>query len=77
MQGLLVPQDNSLHIVASVETQPVMNGYRVEEGLFPGSGRMMRTFRVSHRQAESTAVMKAMWVVSVSSASSSYSSKEA
>jgi phosphoinositide-3-kinase regulatory subunit 4 len=63
---LQVQQDDSLNIADSVETHPVLKGYRVEEGLFPGSGRMMRTFRVNHCTAESTAVLKAMWVVSSS-----------
>jgi phosphoinositide-3-kinase regulatory subunit 4 len=59
---LQVQQEDSLNVADSVETHDVLKSYRVEEGLFPGSGRMMRTYRISHREAESTAVLKAMWV---------------
>lgn len=36
--------------------------YDVDVGLFPGSGRMMRTFRLRHKQNGSLLVVKVMWV---------------
>lgn len=36
--------------------------YDVDRYLFPGSGRMMRTFRLKHKQNGSTVVAKLMWV---------------
>lgn len=35
--------------------------YNVEERLYPGSGRMMRTFRLSHKETSSLVVAKVMW----------------
>ena len=37
--------------------------YTAEERLYPGSGRMMKSFRVRHRESGSLAVVKTMWVV--------------
>lgn len=37
--------------------------YAVDQHLFPGSGRMMRTFRLKHKQNSSTVVLKSMWVL--------------
>ncbi len=36
--------------------------YQVDRYLFPGSGRMMRTFRLKHKQNGSTVVVKLMWL---------------
>lgn len=37
--------------------------YDIDEHLFPGSGRMMRTYRLRDKETSScTAVMKCMWV---------------
>ena len=36
--------------------------YDVDVGLFPGSGRMMRTFRLKNKQNGSLLVVKVMWV---------------
>mmetsp|Transcript_49388 Transcript_49388/g.55940 ORF Transcript_49388/g.55940 Transcript_49388/m.55940 type:complete len:1792 (+) Transcript_49388:143-5518(+) len=36
--------------------------YDVDGGLFPGSGRMMRTFRLRHKKNGSLMVVKVMWV---------------
>ena len=35
--------------------------YHVEERLYPGSGRMMRTFRLSHKETSTLVVAKVMW----------------
>lgn len=43
-------------------TEPLHEDYAVDQRLFPGSGRMMRTFRLSHRQTGSSVVAKTMWV---------------
>jgi phosphoinositide-3-kinase regulatory subunit 4 len=59
---LQVQQDDTLNLAESIETHAVLQQYRVDAGLFPGSGRMMRTYRIVGRQTESTAVVKAMWV---------------
>ncbi|KAG7353916.1 NB-ARC domain containing protein [Nitzschia inconspicua] len=36
--------------------------YQVDRYLFPGSGRMMRTFRLKHKQNGSSVVVKLMWL---------------
>lgn len=36
--------------------------YAMDQRLFPGSGRMMRTFKLRHKQTSSTVVLKSMWV---------------
>ena len=36
--------------------------YEMDQHLFPGSGRMMRTFRLRQTQNASTVVLKSMWV---------------
>lgn len=36
--------------------------YQVDRYLFPGSGRMMRTFRLKHKQNGSQVVVKLMWL---------------
>lgn len=41
-----------------------LGAYAMEQPLFPGSGRMMRTFRLRHKQNSSTVVLKSMWVTS-------------
>ena len=40
----------------------VLGAYGIDQPLFPGSGRMMRTFRLKHKQNSSTIVLKSMWV---------------
>lgn len=37
--------------------------YQVDRYLVPGSGRMMRTFRLKHKQNGSMVVVKVMWIV--------------
>jgi phosphoinositide-3-kinase regulatory subunit 4 len=41
----------------------VLQQYKVEHRLVPGSGRMMKTFQLVHQATEATAVCKAMWVM--------------
>lgn len=38
--------------------------YAIDERLYPGSGRMMRTFRLSHKTTGSLVVAKSMWTTS-------------
>jgi phosphoinositide-3-kinase regulatory subunit 4 len=40
----------------------VLGAYAIDHPLFPASGRMMRTFRLRHKQTSSTIVFKSMWV---------------
>ena len=45
-----------------IDQHAVLQQYKVEHRLFPGSGRMMKTYQLQHKSNEATAVMKAMWV---------------
>lgn len=45
-----------------MDQQAVLSQYKVAHRLFPGSGRMMKTYQLSHKTTEATAVVKAMWV---------------
>jgi phosphoinositide-3-kinase regulatory subunit 4 len=46
-----------------LESDPHLSAlYDVDRYLFPGSGRMMRTFRLRHKQNGSTVVAKLLWV---------------
>jgi len=49
-----------------IDQHAVLNQYKLEHRLFPGSGRMMKTYQLRHRSNQATAVMKAMWVDTVS-----------
>jgi phosphoinositide-3-kinase regulatory subunit 4 len=42
----------------------ILGAYAMDSPLFPASGRMMRTFRLRHKQNSSTIVLKTMWVTS-------------
>eukprot|EP00980_Cylindrotheca_fusiformis_P007666 scaffold1605_cov141-Cylindrotheca_fusiformis.AAC.29 len=42
----------------------ILGAYAMDSPLFPASGRMMRTFRLRHKQNSSTVVLKTMWVTS-------------
>jgi phosphoinositide-3-kinase regulatory subunit 4 len=39
-----------------------LSAYSLDQPLFPGSGRMMRTFRLRHKQNGSAAILKTMYV---------------
>jgi hypothetical protein len=46
-----------------LESDPQLSAvYQVDRYLFPGSGRMMRTFRLKHKQNNCQAVVKLMWL---------------
>ena len=45
-----------------IDQHAILKQYKVEHRLFPGSGRMMKTYQLKHKSNEATAVMKAMWV---------------
>jgi len=41
---------------------PTLGQYEMNKPLFPGSGRMMRTYLLRHKATSSTAVLKSMWI---------------
>jgi hypothetical protein len=46
-----------------LEADPQLSAvYKVDRYLFPGSGRMMRTFRLKHKQNNCQVVVKLMWL---------------
>jgi len=64
-EGLFPEQGYSL--ASTIETEPVLKrfGFYVEHSLQAGSGRMMKTFQLKRRgpAVESTAVLKAAWIL--------------
>ena len=45
-----------------MEQHSITSQYKVQQRLFPGSGRMMKTYQLQHKTTEATAVIKALWV---------------
>ena len=45
-----------------MDQHAVLSQYKVQHRLFPGSGRMMKTYQLKHKTNEATAVVKALWV---------------
>jgi phosphoinositide-3-kinase regulatory subunit 4 len=50
------------------DVRTLLPEYHVEERLYPGSGRMMRTFRLSHKETSSLVVAKVMWTTAADEA---------
>ena len=55
--SLQIPEEHLLEC-----QHPILSSYRFDSSSFPGSGRLTRTYRLRHRQTESTAVLKGAWV---------------
>lgn len=45
-----------------MDQHAILSQYKIEHRLFPGSGRMMKTYHIQHKTTEATAVVKAIWV---------------
>jgi serine/threonine protein kinase len=45
-----------------MDQHAILSQYKIQHRLFPGSGRMMKTYQLKHKTNEATAVIKALWV---------------
>jgi phosphoinositide-3-kinase regulatory subunit 4 len=54
--------NNNNNSSSSSNTSSSSAVYEIDQHLFPGSGRMMRTYRLRHKVNSSTAIVKSMWV---------------
>ncbi|GAX27395.1 phosphoinositide-3-kinase, regulatory subunit 4 [Fistulifera solaris] len=58
-----LPENELPSISERLSSHSILKQYRIEEALYPTSGRFMKSFRLRHRDTESTAVLKTCWVL--------------
>lgn len=58
-----LPENELPHTSERLSIHSVLKQYGIEEALQPTSGRLMKSFRLRHRELESTAVLKTCWVL--------------
>lgn len=57
------PEDDSVHDRLATHPSIVLKQCKVEHALLPGSGRILKTFRIRHTTTEAVAVMKTGWIL--------------
>jgi phosphoinositide-3-kinase regulatory subunit 4 len=58
-----LPENELPPISERLSSHSILKQYRLEEVLYPTSGRLMKSFRLRHRDTESTAILKTCWVL--------------
>ena len=57
------PENELPQLSERLSNHSVLKQYRIDEALYPNSGRLMKSFRLRHRDTESTAILKTCWVL--------------